>query len=62
LLPAPTTSDEYRFGFGVDLVSFISQLTGGGAKNAAAAAASAQKSGGTQPITDTSASPGSGSN
>jgi hypothetical protein len=41
LVPSPTTRDTYRFGFGLDLVGFISQLTGGSEKSAATAAAQA---------------------
>jgi hypothetical protein len=39
LVTTPSGRDEYRIGFGVDLVSLISQLTGGSAKNATGNAA-----------------------
>jgi hypothetical protein len=48
LVTTPTTRDTYRFGFGLDLVGFISQLSGGAGKDAAAAAA-AQNTAGAQP-------------
>jgi hypothetical protein len=47
LVTTPTTRDTYRFGFGLDLVGFISQLTGGSEKSAASAAS--QNSAGAQP-------------
>ena len=37
LVPLPNTRDEYRLGFGVDLVNLVSALTGGSAKKPAAA-------------------------
>jgi hypothetical protein len=37
LVPLPNTRDEYRLGFGVDLVKPVSALTGGSAKKPAAA-------------------------
>lgn len=37
LVSLPNTRDEYRIGFGVDLVNLISSLTGGSAKKATAA-------------------------
>lgn len=37
LVPLPNTRDEYRVGFGVDLVGMISSLTGGTAKQATTA-------------------------
>jgi hypothetical protein len=39
LVTTPNARDEYRIGFGVDLVGLISQLTGGSAKNATGNAA-----------------------
>jgi hypothetical protein len=48
LVATPTTRDTYRFGFGLDLVGFISQLTGGAGKGAAAAASSSQNPAGAQ--------------
>lgn len=44
LVPLPNTRDEYRLGFGVDMVNLVSSLTGGAAKKAAGAAASTPKS------------------
>ena len=48
LVTTPNARDEYRIGFGVDLVSLISQLTGGSAKNATGNAAPS-KAGNTAP-------------
>jgi len=45
LIPAPSVRDEYRLGFGVDLVSLISQLTTGSSKAATTAATAAKVSG-----------------
>lgn len=39
LAPLPNTRDEYRLGFGIDLVDLVSALTGGSAKKAATALA-----------------------
>jgi hypothetical protein len=60
LIPTPSGRDEYRIGFGVDLVNLISQLTGGTSKNSsgnATPAKPAKPSTGSSPAPDANASP-----